>query len=296
MSTEAGEILDATQVQATPEPSVQGTPEAKPQDQVQDPKLASRLEILMRREQGILSKEKSLKDYEATLQEKLKLIERFEEAKKGNSKEALSLLGMDYNQLSQSILNDGSIPPEVHIKKLEDKISEFERLRQTDEERREQEKIQLQQQAETKAVTDFKSEITTYVTDNKTRYELTHFEYGDEAGEIIYDVVDEHYKRTLNPETGSGKVLSLKEAADKVEEFLEKKYVKAKEAEKIKALWGAIPKNTQDTLAKQLQNKSQPPKTLTNNMSPAPSVKTARPPEDQRVQQIVAKFRAEKGL
>lgn len=301
MSTEAGEILDATTASPAapiPEATSPGVPEnsAQPKPEQQDPKLAGRLEILMRREQGILQKEKSLKDLETQIQEKLQLLEKFNKAKEGNAKEALDLLGLDYNQLSESILKDGQIPPEVHIKKLEEKIQGQEKRWEEEAKKREQEKLELQKQAESKAVTDFKNEVKTYVTDNKTRYELAHFEYGDEIQDIIYDVIDEHYNRTINPETGSGKVLSLKEAADKVEEFLEKKYVKAKEAEKVKALWGAIPKTAQDTLAKQLQAKSQTPKTLTNNMSPAPQVKTPRPPEEERIRGIVAKFRAEKGL
>lgn len=301
MGTEAGEILDAT---AQPQAEVsQPTQEVKPNEpqgsQTVDPKLAGRLEILMRREQGILSREGSIKAQEAALQEKLKLIEKFEEAKKGNAKTALELLGLDYNQLSEAILKDGELPPEVHIKKLEDRLSEQDKRWEEEQKKREEEKKALQAQAETKAVTDFKKEIATYITDNKTRYELSHFEYGDEAQEIIFDVIDEHYTRTLNPETGTGKVLSLKEAADKVEEFLEKKYAKAKEAEKIKALWGAIPKSTQETLAKQLSEKKQPvgsPKTLTNNMTPAPSVKVGRPSEEERVRGIVAQFRAQHGI
>jgi hypothetical protein len=295
LEIKAGEILDAHTPEATPVPEATGQPiqEAKPQGQ-EDNKLSGRLEILMRREQGILQKERQVKDLEAQIQEKLKLLDKFEEAKKGNSKTALELLGLDYNQLSESILKDGQIPPEVHVKKLEEQIEELKKGREQDLLSREEEKKKLQAEAEQKAITDFKGQIDTYLKDNKSRYELTHFW---EMEDLVYEVIDEHYTRTLDPETGTGKVLSIKEAADKVEEHLEKKFTKAKEVEKVKALWGAIPKNAQDTLAKQLATKDkQPPKTLTNNMAPAPTTKPPRLNEEQRVRDIVAKFRAEKGL
>lgn len=298
MEIKAGEILDA-RPEASEVPSGTGQAISTPQggsepERREDPKLSGRLEILMRREQELLQRDRTIKEQEASLQEKLAKIERFEKAKQGNSKEALELLGLDYNQLSESILQDGKLPPEVGMKKLEDKIAELEKLREEDKSTQEQEKQKLQAQAEGKAIEGFKSEIDVYLKDNKDRYELTHFW---EMDDLVFEVIEEHYTRTLNQETGVGKVLSIKEAADKVEEHLEKKFSKAHEVGKIKALWGAIPKNAQDTLAKQLASKStQQPKTLTNNMSQAPAVKSGRPPEDQRIRDIVAKFRSEKGL
>jgi hypothetical protein len=298
LEIKAGEILDAgPQTSEVPNGTGQALSETKAgpdTEKREDPKLSGRLEILMRREQELLARDRAFKEQEASLQEKLAKIERFEKAKGGNAKEALDLLGLDYNQLSEAILQDGKLPPEVHIKKLEDKLSDLEKQREQDKSAQEQEKQKLQAQAEEKAISGFKTEIDTYLKDNKDRYELTHFW---EMEDLVFEVIEEHYTRTLNQETGVGKVLSIKEAADKVEEHLEKKFSKAHEVGKIKALWGAIPKNSQETLAKQLASKSaQQPKTLTNNMSQAPAVKTGRPPEDQRIREIVAKFRADKGL
>lgn len=296
MSTSASEIVDSMTA-APAVPSTVTTPLAEsgappaptPQE---DPKLASRLEIILRREREASAIEKRAKDLEASLQEKLQLIERFEQAKKGNSKQALELLGLNYDQLSQSILQDGSIPAEVKIKELEGKITDLDKRRELDLKREDENKKTLQAQAETHAINSFKEEINTYLTDNKARYELIEFEANQE---LVFDVVDEHYKRTLDPETGIGKVMSIKEAADKVEEFLEKKYDKAKQVGKVKTLWGAIPKSQQETLAKQFTTKSTQPKTLTNQMSATPQVRPTRPPEEQRVKGILAEFLAKRG-
>lgn len=293
MNIEASQIVDSIQA---PPPEVQATtstqaPAAAPQ--TEDPKLASRLEIILRREREANAKEKQARDLEASIQDKLKLIERFELAKKGNSKEALELLGLNYDQLSQSILQDGSIPPEVKIKELEGKIGDLDKQRQLDIERQEQDKKSLQAQAETKAIEGFKTEIGTYLSDNKARYELIDFEAQQE---LVFDVIDTHYTRTLDPETGIGKVMSIKEAADKVEEFLEKKEIKRKELGKVKTLWGAIPKGAQDQLVKQQSNQfTQKPRTLTNEMSANAQTKPVRPPEDQRVKGILAEFLAKRG-
>lgn len=283
------QILDATPV--TPpagEPTTPvTTPETKPDD-----RMSGKLEILIRREQQALMKERQVKDLESSIQEKLKLIERFEEAKKGNSKIALELLGMDYNQLSESILKDGSIPAEVGMKKLEDEILGLKRERESDLERQANDKKQLQAQAETQAIGTFKTEINTYLSDNKERYELIDFEAQQD---LVFGIIDEHYTRTLDQVTGIGKVMSIKEAADKVEEYLEKKYDKAKQVAKVKTLWGAIPKGAQESLAKQFTQKSTTPKTLTNEMSATPQSRPIRPPEDQRVKGILAEFLAKRG-
>lgn len=296
MSIEAGQIVDEMQTQAAPpsapeltnaEPVKTEAPAPRPDD-----RMSGKLEMLIKREQQALMKERQVKDLEMTLQEKLKLIQEFEEAKKGNSKKALELLGLNYDQLSQSILQDGAIPAEVGIKKLEDKIGELERQRELDRQREEDTKKNLQAQAETKAIQDFKTEIKTYLSDNTARYELISFE---EQEELVFDVIDEHYKRTLDQDTGIGKVLSIKEAADKVEEFLEKKYDKAKQVSKVKTLWGAIPPKTQDALTKQVTFKVNQPKTLTNNMSANPSPKAPPRSEEERVKGILAEFLAKRG-
>lgn len=289
MGIEAGQIVDEIQAQAAT-PVVE--PTATPQETKPDDRMSGKLEILIKREQQALALEKRSRDLESSLQEKLALIARFDEAKKGNAKTALELLGMDYNQLSQSILKDGEIPPDVMVKKLEDKLSTFERERELEKQRDEENKKELATKAEARAIDNFKSEINVYLSDNKPRYELIDFEAQQE---LVFDVIDEHYTRTLDQATGIGKVMSIKEAADKVEEFLEKKEIKRKEVGKVKSLWGMVPKPQQDQLTKQVTFQVKPPKTLTNQMSATPRPNNPRPPEDQRVKGILAEFLAKRG-
>lgn len=286
MSLEAAAIID----QATPAiPEVASATQAEGQSGTpKDEKLASRLEILMRRDQAVVNKERALKAKEAELESKLARITEFESVK-ANPKKALEFLGLDYNELTQSILKDGETTPEIEIKRLREDLETQKRSQEADKERQLQDAKRATEAQELKAVSDFKGEINTYLKDNASRYELISFEAQQE---LVFDVIDEQYTRTIDPETGAGKVMSIAEAADKVEEYLEKKYLKSKDLNKVKALWGNIPKEAQKQLLKQETKPSQPPKTLTNQLSASPMKKDTRPPDDVRVKGILAEFLA----
>jgi hypothetical protein len=101
------------------------------------------------------------------------------------------------------MLADGQVPPSVEIQRLRDELGQFKK--QTDEQqvRAEEDKKRQAEAQEQKAITDFKTEIGSYVDDNKVRYELINHE---QATELVFDVVDEHYRRTIDPSTGAVEV------------------------------------------------------------------------------------------
>jgi len=285
-TTEAGQILDkADSIVPTPtgvaNKDVQPLP-STPKEEPISPKLA----VLMERERQALNREKMAKTQEEKLRERLQKVEQFESVKK-DPKKALEFLGLSYDELTQSILKDGEIPPSVEIKGLRDEIDQLKeqlKLKAQTEAEEQQKKVSEQ---ETRAVSEFKSEINDYLKSNAQRYELIDFE---QANELVYEVIDEHYNRTIDQTTGVGKVMPIQEAADRVEEYLEKKYLAAKEKNKVKAFWSNMPKGLQDQLKK--QEVSQPLKTLTNNLGPRVSQKVDRPPEDKRIEKIVQEHMA----
>lgn len=280
--TEAGQILDAqapppaqTQAQATITTGSVSPP--KPGEEQVSPKLA----VLMERERQAVNRERMAKAQEEKLRDRLKRIEEFD-AVKADPKKALDFLGLSYDQLTESILKDGQVPPSVEIQRLREELEEHKAQLKSQKDREAEDQKKRVGEAETRAVSEFKTEINEYLKSNEARYELISFE---EANELVFEVIDEHYNRTIDLETGVGKVMSIAEAADKVEKHLEEKYIKAKEKNKVKAFWGAIPRPIQAQLEK--QKTSQPPKTLTNNLSARISEKTTRPPEDKRIAAIV---------
>jgi hypothetical protein len=277
-----------------------------------DEKVSSRLEMLIRREQQAVARERIAKASEqessrlrAELESERAKIARFNSIKT-NPKLALEELGLTYDELTKAVLSDGELPPEVGLKKLQSEIDGLKQDRES-EKVKYQESLKLQAQAnEAKAVDDFKGEIKTYVSDNASRYELINF---DGREDEVYELIDAHYTRTqkkhaeeleLEGKDASqaiGKVMKIAEAADKIEEYYEKRELEKKKLAKIQTIWGAVPK---ESLAKAVsearaQNmKPQSAKTLTNNSS-AQNLKptTTRPKnEDQRVADIVARFAA----
>lgn len=283
---EAGQILDADKQGVKPDPSITGG--TGPVEE----KLSPKLSVLMERERQAVNRERMAKAQEDKTREALLKIEAFENLKKDRSKveDVLKEMGWDYDKLTQARLQDGAVPPGVEIQQLRDEIVKLKDQLQA-EKNQEAEKLKKQaQDSETQAVQSFKSEISEYLKGNAERYDLIDFEG---AHDLVYDVVEEHYNRTINPETQIGEVMSIADACDRVEKHLEQKYQKARERNKVKALWNTIPKPIQEQLEKQKIN-SQPPKTLTNNLGPKISEKTSRLPEDQRVSRIVAEFEAKR--
>lgn len=279
-----------------------------PQPANSQDKVSSKLEVLIRREQAAFARERQAKQREADLEARFKALSDKEakynefETNKKDPKKALGLLGLSYDEITQAHLNDGELPPQVEIKKLREEIEAYkaaQKEEKTHEEQRALESAKRQAEAqESKAIEAFKGEINTYLTDNSARYELINHE--SEMG-LVYDVIDEHYNRTLaqaqkkyqegeiSEDQVVGKVMLIKEAADKVEEHLEQKYHKARELNKIKALWGVVPKDAKQELVKETKKPQQPPRTLTNQLSASQSApKKGLITDQERIQKAIA--------
>lgn len=294
--SEAAAILDQ---EMTAEAPVEGTaPEAaKPED-----RMSPKLDILIKREQQAVMRERAAKQKELEIDQKMQELEaklsrysEFESVKE-KPKKALELLGLDYDQLTQSMLNEGDITPEIRIKKLEEKW-EQKWKQDSDERQRQKEAQELQQKEALKAKeSEFKSEIKDYIQENKDRYELIAFE---DADELVYDIIDEHYNRTINEETGIGKIMPIADAADRVEKHLEAKYNKSKELNKVKSLWNIVPKEMKNKLVEQIKSQTQEPRqktTLTNQLSSTASVPTKKLLTDQERIQKAISYARERGF
>jgi hypothetical protein len=268
-----------------------------------DDKISSKMEVLIRREAQALARENAAKAREKEVEAKLQRIAEFESVKDNDPNKALELLGLDYDQLTRARLADGQVPPDAQIKKVEDKFEAYKKEKELEAEKEAQAAKLEAEQKEQAAISNFKSEINTYLKDNANRYELIAFE-GQE--DLVFEVIDAHYNRTLAlaqkayaaGEIGAdkviGKVMTKAEAADKVEEHLEKKYLKAKDLNKTKALWGAMPKGVKEQIVEQQTVTRQTPRTLTNQMSAsaATSTKPKVLTDDERVEKAIAYARS----
>lgn len=300
MSEVASQILDQAVAPAAPAApteqapvATQGTPQASteaPKEPIRQEALSPRLEVLIRREQAAISREKQAKAKEADLQAQMTELEELktlrEARKNGDHKKVFELLRFNKDELAKTMFQEDGNPLEVELKQLREELHTYKNSQSEVEKQRLEEAKKQTAQAEAAATSNFKSEINRYLKDNSSRYELIDFE---EQQDLVFEVIDEHYQRTLDPETGIGKVMSTAEAADKVEEWLEKKYEKAKEVSKVKTLWGAVPPKVMQEAVKPKTPISQKPQTLTNQLSASPQMPRKAPMTDQeRVQRAIA--------
>lgn len=291
MSLEASQIVDqieASTTQALPQENTGASTDANPSTQAptEDPKVSSRLEVLIKREQAAVQREKAAKFLEAQNEASAKDIAAFRELKdKKDIRAILEAFELSPETVAQGLVELTDNSPDSKLKLLENKLEQFRASQEEAEKRRLEESKKANELQEQKAISDFKSEIKTYLKDNAARYELISFE---EQENLVFDVIEEQYRRTLDTETGVGKVLSVAEAADKVEAFLEEKYNKSRGLSKVKALWSAVPKELLQNAAKQEAKPSQKPMTLTNNLSATPQHSKRPLTDDEKVRVAIA--------
>ena len=116
---------------------------------------------------------------------------------------ALEEMGLSYDKLTELALNDGKLTPEMQMKLMREELEgdykkKFEEL--------ENRLLEKEKSDEQKRYDDiqrgFKNEIDEYVNSNLDKYELIQ---ANEANDIIYDVIEEHYNDT-------GRILDIEEA------------------------------------------------------------------------------------
>ncbi len=282
---------------------------------LKDEKVSSRLEMLIRREQQAIARERIAKSAEqessrlrSELESERAKIARFNSIKT-NPKLALEELGLTYDELTKAVLQDGELPPEVGLKKLQAEIDSLKQDKESDKVKAQEQAKMMAQAQEQQAVENFKGEIKTYVADNANRYELINF---DGREDEVYELIDAHYTRTQAKHSQElelegkdtshavGKVMKIAEACDKIEEYYEKRELEKKKLAKLQTLWGAVPKESLARAVSEAKNKEMKPsspKTLTNNLSASNlKPKTTRPSnEDQRVAKIIADWKASRG-
>lgn len=285
----------------TPPPPKEGAPRAPPADPkvavdpnaaaAADPKVSSKLQVLIQREKAAIVQERNAKTREEkviarekTLEAREAKITEFESIKATNPRRALELLGMSYQDLTMAELNDGVPAPDLQLKTLEGKLDTFKK-ELDDREKAAAEREQANAAAaETQAVSDFKSQIGLYIDANPEQCEFIKFEG---KRDLVFEVIDKHYERTIDAQTGVGKVLTIAEAAAKVEKFLEFKYEKALELKKLSGR--VVPRQHAPKPSNVPPGQKPKTDTLTNSMSGSSGAPRAKIlSDDERVQKAIA--------
>jgi hypothetical protein len=142
---------------------------------------------------------------------------------RSNPLAALEDAGLSYKELTDFILNNNTVSTESQIKALQDKISEVESARQRDAEEREEAAKRQAAEREVAVISEFKNEISNFISSKKDEYELTNLY---DSSDLVYDTVEAYFEKT-------NKVLSIPEACDLVEKYLEKQVEKSLQTKKL---------------------------------------------------------------
>ncbi len=235
---------------------------AKEEEKVEESKFARKFAALSRKEKQLKAKEAEYSKRLAELEAKLNVKEEpkkeapqipIEKRFKQDPFKALEDLGIPYDKLTELALNDKKLTPDMQMKLMRDEIEsgykeKFEAL---------EKRLNDKDQSEKKVRYDniqknYMNKVKGFVDSSPETYE---FIKANNAEKVIYDVVESHYKE-------SGKILTIKEAADAVESHLEE------EAEKLLKL-NKVGKRLEAFMQQRNKPESttQEPVTLTNSHS-----------------------------
>ena len=239
---------------------------------------------LSRREKEIRAKEAEYDKRIAELEERLSSFDKKPEPEpelpieyrlKKDPLRALEDMGLSYDKLTELALNDGKLTPEMQMRLMREELEgdykkKFEELenrlleKEKSDEQRRYDDIQR----------GFQNEIEDFVESNSDKYELIQ---ANEANDIIYDVIEEHYNDT-------GRILDIEEAAEAVENYLEE------EAEKIFRLGKFRSKFGIENDFEQEESPRQSQVTLSNAMSAQANERVGRKLSDEESKALAAKM------
>jgi hypothetical protein len=250
--------LEGKSTEPKAKPTLQEAVKASEEPKKTVPPGADRFAALAKKERAIQQQSEQLKVREAKLSE----FETIKRTATQNPLKALEILGVSYEQITEFILNGQKPTADLQVSSVKQEIEELRRERELEKEAAkkaqsdEYEKVQEQ----------FRAEIGSFVANNAHQYELTALYKGEE---IIQATIEQHYEATK-------KVLSIKEAADLVEQYFEDQ-VRTGHSKKFQAK--QEPK-TEGQPAKETERTKAP--TLTNGLtSSAPSMLPAKTEADR---------------
>ena len=257
---------------AAPEPAPaaqEAKAEPAPDPKPKEPTAAERFAAMARKEKQIVERDRSLKDREAKLAEREAAIKAAEDRRQGYSQDplkALSDLGLTYEDLTKLVLNktDPSAQQALAMRQLAEQVEQAKREAAAAKEAIARAQAEREAAEKEHTTAAFKGEVGSFLKANAEKYELIE---ATDSQELVFATVQAEFERT-------GEMLTLEQAADKVETFLEQRLERVAKAKKL--------------AAKIAPPKPPPAPTLTNAVTPAPPPARPRMTEAERFQAALA--------
>lgn len=249
------------------------------------------LELIAKLERKVRAKEEEVKNKEKSLQERLAKLQEWESEQalwKSNPLEALKMKDLDISRLNeiaiQNMTDEELDPVQKEIKMLKEKLGEYEssfenKINKALEER---EKLYKQKENEMQ-LENFKSSICAFLSANKDKYELSSAE--DDAGDVIYDIIEQDMQKKLEAGEESPEIMTIEEAAEAYEKYLDQRLEKLIQLKKVKSKLGIQQTaNVEELLAK--LSHSDGPRTIEDNLNISPR-NAEMLSEEERVQAAI---------
>jgi hypothetical protein len=261
-------------------------PEAPKTPPKEEP-LSAKFSALAKKEKAIVEQTRANKTAEAKLAEREAAIAA-REAKIKESEalwdtdvfKALELRGYDYNKLTMMQLDGKTAAPETDPVKIAKKtIDDFKKEQaqaKADKEaadKKTADELAAKQKSDLEAAWEaYNNEVNEFIESNKDTYELI-TTYAQQS--LIAETVDEFYKKNK-------RVLSVKEASDMVEAYLESEAEKALSTKKISGKVKTAPAQKKEEEVPRIT------KTLNNNMQPTSASVLPAQSEADRMKRAMA--------
>lgn len=256
---------------ATPAPEAPKSEEppavAEPETSKVEEPLAPRVKELVARETALAAREAEIEKKLAEATAKEQSLADF----KDQPLKVLEYLGVTFQQLADAVLEDSKTPDPMKIA-LREMNKEITGLKKTLSDKEKAEK-EAQERAEMIAteqkINSYKGRLNEFLDANKDKYEIIHLA---EAKDMVFEVIEEYFAQ-------HGKLLTPDEAAQKTEEYLERRVSNAMKAKKF------TPKEPAPA--------AKPPQTLSEGLTngTAPRVNTGGSTEKDRLARAVSLIR-----
>lgn len=253
---------------------------AKPADEKKD-FLSPRFAALARKEKEARKALAEAKKKEQELTEREARLKKFEET--NDPLELLKLKNYSYQDVTNRILNDGKASPEEELRTMKQQMADWMKSQEEAKQKSEDEMKSKSQAELEETISEFKVQIGEFIDANAETYELIHLH--DQAP-IVYDTIAQHWDREQaryeqDPSGPRPKVLSIKEACELVEKFLEDQVEKTLKTKKMQSR--LAPKPAEEKKPSDTQTK-----TLTNDMSSGMTSKVSAKTDSERMARALA--------
>lgn len=269
---------------APPEATTEVPVEAPAEEKIDSKRFAA----LAKKERAIQTQKEAMKAEKAELEkmraEGLSMAEAKAQAKQ-NPIKFMQSHGVSYEEATQFLLNGSKADP---LQEVKDEFHQFRTEAAEKEAKAAEAQVKAQLDDNKAKIAAYHQEASDYVKANVDSYEMIHSDL-DENLELIPATIDAQY-------AASQKVLTFKEAADKVEAYLEAKAEKVARTKKIQAKLQPLPAAKAKDYGSPFVSKKveAPKKTLSNNIG-ATTASLNSPPKtaEERMQRAIARLKGE---